>query len=254
MLIFLRSIPWMIGVACAGGFFLVTRDVSLFVPVVLTLFVLLGFFYARLIDLPRNDFGFWNFFLVPMVLLLASVFFFIFLEEPRSMLLLGGVLTVLELIYAEHLFAYFHQPSRYRVYTIERISLVLSVVTSFLMASSLFGLLILLQLPLWMIAPVFFLFSTFMVYGVLWVSKVDSARSATSSLLGGIVLTEVFIALSFLPVAHTTGAGLLTVFLYFFLGMSRADFMDRLTRQVFLRYLFFTFVVLAVILLTAKWV
>ena len=63
-----------------------------------------------------------------------------------------------------------------------------------------------------------------------------------------------FLALSFLPVGHTTNAVLMASFLYFFLGVSRADFMGRLTRRVFLRYLFFTIVMVATVLSTTTWV
>ena len=254
MLVFYRSISWILGFACAGAFFLVARDASLFAPLFGLLFLLLIFLYTQLIDLPKHDFGFWHFLFTPLLLFISCGLFFLFLENFQAMVVLGGVLGVLELIYGEHLFYYFHQPSEYRVYTIERVSLILSVVTTFLLSSALFGLLILVHVPLWMLAPAFFLFATFMVYSTLWVSKVDSDRSSSYSLVGGLLLTQIFIALSFLPVAHTTNAALLAVFLYFFLGMSRADFMKRLTRRVFLRYLFFTVIVLTIILVTTKWV
>lgn len=254
MLVFYRAIPWLVSLLSLGGFILVMRNPALFAGVFAVLVILTVFFYTHLIDTQKHDFGFWNFLLTPTLLLVSSFAFFLFLEGAVGMYVLAGIVSVLQLIYGEHLFFYFHQPSRYRVYTIERVSLVVSVSTVFLLSSALFGLLILVQVPLWILAPLFFLVATLVVYGTLWVSKVDAKRAPPYALVGAVLLTQMFIVLSFLPVAHTTNAAVLTTFLYLFLGLSRADFMGRLTRAVFLRYLFFTIVVSAIILITTKWV
>lgn len=254
MLIFYRSIPALAGLLTAAAFGSATLDPDWFLPATGILLAALAFLYARLIDLPKRDFGFWNFLLTPLFLVLSGAAFFLFLETSSAMFTLLGIVSVLELVYAEHLFYYFHRPSEYRVYTIERISLMLSIVIVFLLASALFGLLMLVNVPLWSLAPVFFLAAAFLVYAILWVSKVDPARAPAYAVAGGLLLTQVFIALSFLPIGYMTNAALLTAFFYFFLGVSRADFLGRLTRRVFVRYLFFTIVVLMMILTTTKWV
>ncbi|HBL39780.1 TPA: hypothetical protein DDZ10_03870 [Candidatus Uhrbacteria bacterium] len=254
MLIFYRFIPFLAGLLCAAALGLAIVAPDWFLPAMGALLLALAFLYARLIDLPKHDFGFWNFLLTPLLFTLSAGFFFVFLEDASSMFILLGVLAALHLIYAEHLFYYFHRPSEYRVYTIERVSLVLSIATMFLLSSSLFGLMIFVQVPLWALAPIFFLTAVFTVYAVLWVSKMDPNRGSLYAIVLGLLLTELFLALSFLPVGHTTNAVLMASFLYFFLGVSRADFMGRLTRRVFLRYLFFTIVMVATVLSTTTWV
>lgn len=254
MLIFYRSIPALAGLLTAAAFWAVIGNPKWFLSAMGILLAALAFLYARLVDLPKRDFGFWNFFLTPLLLVLAGAAFFAFLEMPIAMVVLLGVVSTLQLAYAEHLFYYFHRPSEYRVYTIERISFILSMVVVFLLSSALFGLLILVNVPLWALAPAFFLVAVFLVYTLLWVSKVDPVRASPYAVAGGLLLTQIFIALSFLPVGHMTSGAFLTACFYFFLGVSRADFMGRLTRPVFLRYLFFTLLMLVLILSTTKWV
>lgn len=254
MLVFLRGLPWVIAMVCLLVFGWLSYDPQLFFPLIGASLLVLAFCLSRLIDLPRSDFGFWNFLLVPVGLLAAAGFAFIFFESTTWTWILAGVVSFLEWVYAEHVFAYFHQPSRYRVYTIERVSMTMAIVSTFLGSSGLFGLLILLQLPLWLIAPVFFVLMTFTMYSVLWVSKADPEQGATSSFVGGLLLTEVFIALSFLPVGHMTNGSVLTVCFYLFLGMTRASLLGRLTRPVVLRYLLFALTVALVALSTTRWV
>ncbi len=254
MLIFYRLIPFLAGLLCASAIGLAIVASNGFLPAMGTLLVALAFLYARLIDLPKHDFGFWNFLLTPLLFTLSAGFFFVFLERLSSMLVLLGVLAAFHFLYAEHLFYYFHRPSEYLVYTIERVSLVLFIATMFLLSSSLFGLMIFVQLPLWTLAPIFFLTAVFAVYAMLWVSKVDPNRGSTSAVILGLLLTELFLVLSFLPIGHTTSAVLIASCFYFFLGVSRADLMGRLTRKVLLRYLFFTVVIVATVLSTTKWV
>lgn len=209
---------------------------------------------ARLIDLAKKEYAFWQVLMVPTLLLLSGAFFFLFLEQKTDQWILAGTVAFLNLLFMEQLFLFFHLPSRYRVYTLERLTLALHLVTMFLLGSSLYGLLILVHMPLWFLAPIMFLFSTWVIRSTLFASKVDPHRASVSALAGGLLLTELFVALSFLPVGHTTNATVLATFLYGFLGVLRAESLGRLTRSVVLRYAVSVTAVLLFIFMTSAWV
>ncbi len=162
--------------------------------------------------------------------------------------------TLLVLAFAEHVFLFFHQQARYRVLSLERISLLIHLCAHFLFAESLYAFLLLVHTPLWILALVYFVLSFFFTNSMLWVSKVERGRAFPYAISGAVVLTEFFVALSFLPSGHGTNAGILTIFLYVFFGLSRSQFMGVLTRSIFLRYLAAGLGLLLLILLSSRWI
>ena len=60
MLIFYRFIPFLAGLLCAAALGLAIVAPDWFLPAMGALLLALAFLYARLIDLPKHDFGFWN--------------------------------------------------------------------------------------------------------------------------------------------------------------------------------------------------
>jgi len=74
-----------------------------------------------------------------------------------------------------------------------------------------------------------------------------------SAIAGAIVMTEIYIALAMLPTSFVTNAAAFAVFLYLFLGLSRARVLDTLTKPVLRRYLATGVFLLAVIFGTATW-
>ncbi|MDA1038272.1 MAG: hypothetical protein O2877_01120, partial [bacterium] len=251
MLVFNRLISWVLAILTVGSFVLVMKFPTAAIGIIGVFLLLTAFFYTQLIELNKKTYDFWNFLLTPFLLMVSGSAFYLFLENTMDKYVLIGGLAFLSFIYAEHLFYFFHLPSRYRVYTLERLSIVFYVVTTFLLSSVLFGLLLLVNIPLWVVAPIFFLLSVFLTYSTLWVSKIDRERAFPYAIAGALLLTELFVAISFLPTGHMTSSALITVFLYVFLGFTRAHLLGRLTRTVLLRYLVFTAVVLLVILATA---
>lgn len=253
MLVLLRMISWVAALLTLAGFFIAIRFPQATIPLLVILLLLVGLLIGRLVDLPRRSYGFWNFVLTPVVLLFSAEAFFLFLEDIQLERAVGVVTAFLILVYAEHLFYYFHQPSRYRAYTIERMSVACHLATSFLLASTLFGLLIFVHLPLWVLAPVAFLGAVFLSFSTLWVSKVETERAFSFAVVGAVLFTEMFVAISFLSTSHLTDAALLTLFLYLFLGLVRASFMERLTFSVKMRYGVFAVVLFLAVILSAHW-
>jgi hypothetical protein len=254
MLIFYRIVPWISSAIIAVGFLAMWRFQSQIFLIFIALCAVIAFLYWVFVDIAKTQYGFWHFLFSALCLLFSGFLFLIFFEENLSAYVLTAIVTLLHFAFAETAFFYFHQPSKYRINTIERISGVLYVMSNFFFMSAMFGFLILVHLPLWLLSPVVFIYALFIIYGMLWVSKINRSRGVPYALSGAFAFTQIFVALSFLPVAHTTNSAFMTVFLYLFLGLSRADFLDRLTKSVFIRYFLAAVVIVGCIILIAKWV
>jgi hypothetical protein len=209
--------------------------------------------YARLLHWRVRTFQFWHFLGTP-VLYLISAFGMIFLfEQSVSSLVLAIASVLFLMLFAEYIFQYTHLPSQYQPYSIEYLTLLLNVLTIFFLSSVAYGVHLLIQAPLLLLSSCFFLLSLFILYGTLWVSKADDARSRPYALAGSILTTEFFVAFAFLPSGLYTNAALITLFFYLFLGLTRAQVHHKLSATVVKRYVGVAVILLIVILLSTDW-
>lgn len=253
MILIHRLTPFAIGLLTSVGFLALLQDwVHPMLSVVLSI-ILIGFLYARLLHFQVRSFEFWYFLGIPILYLLAS-FGMLFLFEQAISSFLLSVLSVLFLVlFAEYVFQYTHLPSQYQPYSIEYLSLLLNVLTIFFVSSVAYGTNLLIQTSLWILSPIFFLLSLFILYGTLFVSKADPARSRPYAFAGSILTTEFFVTLAFLPSGLYTNAALITLFFYLFLGLTRAQVHHKLSASVVKRYLGVASVLFILILLSTDW-
>lgn len=253
MILIHRLTPFAIGLLASLGFFSLLQGwLPPFLSVVLSL-IFVALLYARLLHFHVRSFEFWYFLGIPLLYLLASFGMMFLFEQALSSLLLSLVSVLFLMLFAEYLFQYTHLPSQYQPYSIEYLSLLLNVLTIFFLSSVAYGTNLLIQTPLWILAPIFFLLSLFILYGTLYVSKADSARSRPYALAGSILTTEFFVTLAFLPSGLYTNAALITLFFYLFLGLTRAQVHHKLSASVVRRYVGVAVVLFVVILLSTDW-
>lgn len=254
MLILHRITPLAIGVTIGLGVAaLLAVSVNPWAIIGATLvmtFLLLG----RLVNWQVTKVSFWMLVGIPFLLTASSFTFMLFLESRPQTVILGLVTALLVFFFCEHLFTYVHVPAAYQTYAIEYLALTLNVVTVFVLASSAYAFRLFLQTPLPALVSCFFAAVLFVFVSTLWVSKIEKERVRAFSVCGAVILTEIFAVMAFLPTGFLTNAAVLTVFLYTFLGVSRAQVAKKLSRGVLMRYLVTASVLVAVILGTAKWV
>lgn len=217
-------------------------------------FVLSLLLFARLQRWEVKETSFWAFVAMPMVFYLASIGAFLLLETTISRVLIGLIVSLLLFFFSENIFAYLHLPAKYQAYSIEYLSLVISVLTIFFLSTIGFGLRLFLQMPLYILTPILFAFALISILSTMWVSKVEAKRAIALGLSGAFLLSELFLAGTFLPIGFYTNAAVVTVFLYVFLGLMRAHALDKLSKKVVRRYLLVTLVLLALLLGTTQWV
>lgn len=253
MILIHRITPFAIGLIASLGFISLLRPWLSPVWSLIPTIVLISLLYGRLLHFKIRTFQFWHFLGTPILYLLSS-FGMIFLFEQQMLSITLAVLSILFLLlFAEYIFQYTHLPSQYQPFSIEYLTLILNLLTIFFLSSVAYGTYLLIFAPLWILAPIFFLLSLFILYGTLWVSKADETRSKPFALAGSLLTTEFFIAFAFLPSGLYTNAAFITLFFYLFLGLTRAQVHHKLSQTVARRYLIVTVILFVLIIASSDW-
>ena len=253
MILLHRITPFFIGLFAAAGLvgtFFVPEHPLWTIVAALIIVVLLS---ARLLAWRFKTLQFWTLLGTPVLFLVSGYSLFLFFEDQSAKITMTVIVAMLLFFFAEHVFTYTHLPAKYQAYAIEHLSLLLNLLSLFFFSAAGFGGMILLQSPLYIMGAVFFLLVLFFVYSTLWAGKIENKRALSYSLAGALLATEIFTALSYLPTGFYTNAAVLAVCFYLFLGLSKAHFMNQLSRKVWKRYLFLGFSLLFLIAVTARW-
>ncbi len=201
---------------------------------------------------PRTG-AFWNLTFAPWLLFASGAGLFLLLEHPAQRVLIAAVVAILLFFFAEQVFAYVHAPAVYRAYAIQHLSLGMNVLTLFFLGAFGFGVRMFLQTPLYVLTPVVFAAAAYAMYQTLWVSKMEHRRALTYGAAGGLVLAELFVALTYLPTGFAVNAVVLALAGYLFLGLSRAWFLEQAERPLVLRYVAACVLLSLAVLATAQW-
>ena len=253
MILLHRLTPFAVALCTAGGFAALTLSPLTWLPVAVGCFAVVPLLLARLLLWEFRRPAFWVFIGTPCLLLLSSIIFFLFLESEFSQWLLTVVDMFAMGIYAENLFTFYHMPHAYQAYSLEYLSLVLYVLSGFFFTSGAYAAQLFLTLPMWIPALAVFAAVLLATVAVFWVSKVGFETGMVFALAGAVIMTEVYTVLSTLPTSFMTNAAAFAVFLYLFLGLSRAQVLDKLTHTVVRRYAYTAVVLLLIIFGTATW-
>lgn len=215
--------------------------------------VVLACFFARLLLWEFRRPAFWVFLGTPMLLWVSSMIFFFFLEDVTSEWIVASAVTCCIALYAENIFMFYHVPSRYQAYALENLSLVLLVMSAFFFTSGAFASQLFLLLPVWIPMIIVFCAVLLATMAVFWVSKIGFETGRPYAMVGAILMTELYGALSMLPTSFVTNAAVFALFMYTFLMLSRANVLEKLSKKTILRSGIFAVLLLAMILGSARW-
>lgn len=237
---------------CVFGILLYIPDMSIAALVIGCGFIPLLF--ARLLKWEAKRFVFWVFLLLPFFLIASALLFFFFLESEFLKVILGTVVTLALWLYAEGVFTFYHVPASYQAYTLEYLSLVFSILSAFFFTSGLYAMGLFMQLPIWIPALAVFVFTFLTSLTVLWVSKVTIPVAIRFAVVGAILAVESYCVFSLLPTSFLSNAAGFAVCLYVFLGLSRAQALDALSKIVLVRYISVGGTLLLIIFASARWI
>ncbi len=254
MILILRTIPFLIGILTASLLLGIFKwpDFVLWLSILVVLVVVFGI--GKIAEFGDSLEGWWHVAITPVLFVVSSIAFMLFVEADWLMIVLALVTAIFTFFFAEHLFKFIHLPSLYQPYALEHTSLVLHVASMFFLSTAFYGLQTFLRMPIWLLATVFLMFSGLMVYETLWVSKIRDAKAVRVALIGGLMFTELFVVLSFLPTSFYVNAAISTLVFYSFLGVMRASFLQRLSKDILKRYVILGLILIVALLATAKWI
>lgn len=254
MILFKRTLPILTGCLTFLGLFLISWwQVHIWILLALTVLVVvlgLGMLAGWGADLER-----WGIIAItPVLFVVAAVAFMLFVQETWLLVVISAVTALFIALFLEHVFRFIFAPGLYQPYALEHTSIVLHIASVYFFTTMFYGLNTFLHVPIWLLALIFFVLAMAYVYETLWVSKIPSATCAHMALLGGWLLVQLFVAISFLPTSFFVNAALISVVFYVFLGVVRARLLQRLSDEVTRRYAFSGAALFALILVTAQWV
>lgn len=253
MIVLYRFIPFVLAIVLLAGMYALVflKWLPVWTSVGMTFMSTL--LLARLLRFEMRTPPFWNFLLTPILFLVSTLGMIFFLEREVAIIGVAVLSVGLLVLYAEYLFQFIHLPANYQPYSLEYISLLLNVLTIFLLSTVGFGSILLLQIPLLLAAiPAYAVFA-FIIHQTFWVSKAHEAKIKPYTFGGSVLMTEFFVAVSFLPSGFYTNAAIMTILFYLFIGLTRAHVLRTLSSTVIKRYLVIGSLLLLTTIVSSQW-
>jgi hypothetical protein len=248
-----RLTPFVIALLGAAGFIMLTVAPFTWGIAGLVCFAGIIGLFARLLVWDVRRTGFWVFLGIPLFILISSLGFFSLLEHDTAKWILGGVVTLSLALFAENLFAFYHLPRAYQAYSLEYLSLMLAVAGLFFTTSATYLAQLFLEAPVWGMASLIALITFAVFVAVFWVSKMSWEAGRMYAGVGALLLTEVYLACSWLPTGYTTNAAVFAVCAAWYLGVMRAHAFHKMHRTLLLRHTLFATALLVFLFVTTPW-
>jgi len=194
-----------------------------------------------------------NLAILPALFAFCSFVFILFLIDSLVFHLVIILSAIILYLLLKQYNLYFNFPFKYQPYSLESLSLYLSLISAYFLFSSCFGSLILLQLNFWLLLGIIVFVMGLITYQFFWIHKINFSRSWLFVAIILIVLVESFVAVSFFPTSYYVNGFVLTTFYYLMLGLSKYSLSHGLTKKRVASYLIVSGICLAAVLFTAQW-
>lgn len=252
MQILRRFILLLIPILWIIGFELLKRDLNYWLPIAIFLSVQLIITIAFICKFKFNG-NFWHFLILPIFFELASWLLIIFMTSAivYYVVVIFTAFALYSLL--RQYYQYFHLPFRYQPYSLESLSLYLSLLSVFFVVTASFGGLILIQLSVGYIVLVLLPLIILVTYQFFWMHKIDLAKNWLFVLIITLILAELFVSVAYLPTSYYVNSFVLTVAYYLMLGMSKSYLSHHDDRNTTIGYIVIGVVTLLIVLFTAQW-
>lgn len=189
----------------------------------------------------------------PVVLMLGA-YGYLMLAETSTLRFVITVLTTVAL------FVYFERLRRLSSLQkseggeFAHFSFALHVASSFFLFSFAYGLLHLVHPPVSLIAPMVGIVLISISFETMRRAGIRASHSVPLAFTLAFLATELFVAISFLPTSYIVDSVVLTILFSLALQVTRAIMKDEATTQVIRRQVFVSFILVILVLSTARWV
>ena len=196
---------------------------------------------------------FWQNLITPILFLASGLVFLSFLESAWLKQFIILILAISIWLFLFVIFFRFNLRSKYQVHSLENISSHLNLLTIFFCSSGFYGLLIFLGFPLRFLVFGFGVVCFLLTIQLIWDSDTTLAKDYPYLIVITLIITEMFLVVSFLPTSVYVNGFIVTISYYLIGGLSRNWLLGNKERKVVSRYLITSVITLIIILATAKW-
>lgn len=212
------------------------------------IFLVLGF-VCRL-NFNKN---FWHFLILPLLTTTAAWLCLIFFADTLYFHLVSVGVGLLLYFLINQYYLYFYVPFKYQPYSLESLSLYVSILAALFFSIACFGSLILLQIPTYWIALAMLVFFFLLTYQYFWINKYSWSKSWLFILVIVLLIVELFAVTAYLPTGYYVNSLILTVVYYLTLGISKQSLSENLSKKKISGFLIVGGLCLLLVLISARW-
>lgn len=195
----------------------------------------------------------WPFLVLILLFNVGALLFSIFLSRPISRWLLLVVVALFFGMFLESLYRWLWRPRLYQIYSLENLSSFLGLVSLFWFASTFYGFNIFWGVSLWVVSPAIVLLAIFLSFQFFWASSVWRQQNVWYILAIALIVLELFLALSYLPVIFHIASLILVTSWYIAASLVRTHLVNKLTQGLVRNYLITGGILITLALSLAHW-
>ncbi len=200
-----------------------------------------------------RNFGFWNFVSTPLLFIIGACTFLLLVDNFVVRQLFIVSIMVLYILISQNIFSFNYRSKRYQPYALENIYSYINMVTLFLIYASCYGAALLLGISFWAFLPVIFILTGFLFTRTLWSYKIIWKDSKRFIFIVSVLLTEVAIAVYYLPTSFVVNAFILLVVYYLAANIFKDQLRDNFNPKAVRIYLLISLSALIATFLTTRW-
>jgi hypothetical protein len=251
--LFRRLLPAILGLAVTLCLLAIVRAPVLILRLGPVILAMVGLSVWHVIWGQPRYWRFWRFVVTPAMCALTGLVFLTFIEERWAQYVVVALIGLLEGLFLEIMYVYFYDRPKYQPHALENIVSHANVVTMFFLTSGMLSVMVTLAVSPWPLTAIVAAGTLALTYVLFWASELP--WRVTWPVIVGItaLVTEVFVAVTFLPSSVYVGGFVCTICYYAVAGLMRNWLLDIRHQSVVRRYLLITSVLLVLVLVTAKW-
>lgn len=218
------------------------------------LFLVLFFSLKMLIAEKISSRNFWSLAVLPLFFYLLTANYILILSNGYFRHIVVILFLITLYFYLENLFLFYFQRAYYQINSLENAGLFLNILLFFLLAVDLNALSVLLNPPLWLLSLCLIVILFIILSQLFWILKINDKLKYAYILILTLLMLEFFWALSFLPSNFYALAIILTIIYYFSFGIIRSKLANELSRQILIRYLTISLILILIIIFSSHWI
>lgn len=246
-----RLIPLLLGFVVLALFGMIMWQPTQVSAFTIGALLLVGYGLYELLVRRIREVDFWWSFGLTIFFILSSVGFFLYLEGWITRILTAVVVAALFSLFVEQVYRWFYA-MKVPAYTLGVMISILEVCTVFFLAADFIGFRIFLHVPVWLLALVFFVAIT-MLYLIARSLQGHGRAHVVPAIMIGMVFTELFWAVLFLPTSFLVGGAMIAIVWYTIAGLLRMVELGISLRVSAPRYLTLASILFIIVAFSARW-